>query len=85
MKSTQNMNTERAALRSTGWLGRWRLVPKIRFVNYRKEFPNMGSTAFAKWFYAERRWSGRIINIGVKAWAVVLDFRKDWIADMKAP
>ena len=63
---------------------------RIRYVNYRKEFPGkgMGKTCFTKWFCIRRYWSGKIICIRVKHHEISLDFRRDWVADMmgkKAP
>ncbi len=54
---------------------------KISFINYRKSFPTMVG-GFNKWFQIKRFWSGRIININVKHYAISLDLRKNWIADM---
>lgn len=56
---------------------------KIKFVNFKKEYPgkNLGN-AFKRWFYIERLWSGKIINIGVKHWMINIDLRKNWIDDM---
>lgn len=61
---------------------RWRLLPKVRFINYRREFPNMGPSVFSEWFTIDKKWSGRLIFIHVKAFAVCLDFRRDPVADM---
>jgi len=61
---------------------RWRIIPKIRFVNYRKEFPNMSASCFTEWFYISRSWKGRFISIGIKDRALKLDFRRNWIADL---
>lgn len=60
---------------------RWRFLPKISFINYRRKFPNMGPSVFSE-FSIDRKWSGRLIFIHVKARAVCLDFRLDPVADM---
>lgn len=37
---------------------------------------------FTKWFQIKRYWSGKIIYIAIKHHQLVLDFRRDWVADM---
>lgn len=59
-----------------------RAFPKIRFMNYRKEFPVMGDNCFRDWFWIQRLWKNRLIFIHVKHFALVLDFRMDWVGDM---
>jgi len=39
-------------------------------------------TAFQRWFYISRFWSGKIIYIGIKHWCISLDFRVNWIRDL---
>jgi len=50
---------------------------KISYVNFKKEFPAVrkGVCSFDRWFYFERRWSGKIINIGVKHHQITIDLR----------
>jgi hypothetical protein len=55
---------------------------KIRFVNYRKEFPKMGDNVFTDWFYVEKRWSGALVYVGIKHYAVCLDFRDNLVSEM---
>lgn len=62
----------------------WRLVPRVRYVNYHKEFPQ-AADCWKEWFSVNRYWSGRIVHVGIRARALVFDFRRDWIADMKDP
>ena len=62
---------------------RWRF-PKVSYCNFRKQFPNLGN-CFNRWFYFERRWSGRIWNIGIKHRQITLDFRLSWLDDMVFP
>jgi len=58
-----------------------RIIPKIRFINYHKQFPT-STGAFKRLFYINTRWGGDIINIGILHYAVSLDFRKNWLDDM---
>ena len=56
---------------------------KIRYTNFKNHFPNCNCNAvYTQWFYIERRWGGKIINIGVKWHQLSFDFRKNWIMDM---
>lgn len=57
-------------------------LPRVRFINYRKLFPQASIGCWAKWFDVQRFWGGKIILIHVKAFAIELDFRRNWIADM---
>jgi hypothetical protein len=59
-----------------------RLIPKVYFINYRKEFPNMVDNCFNEWFTIQRFWYGRIININIKHYCLKFDFRKNWLLDM---
>lgn len=63
---------------------RWKL-PKVSYTNFRKEYPNIGKTAFAPWFSFTRYWGGRIWNINIKHHQVSLDFRLSWLDDMVFP
>jgi len=63
---------------------RWRF-PKVSYTNYRKEFPGLGESAFTKWFWLRRYWSGRIWNFGIKHHQISLDFRLSWLDDMVFP
>lgn len=60
----------------------WRIVPKVRFTNYRKLYPQGGENCWKQWVSVSRRWRGRIININVRHFQLSLDFRRNWIADM---
>jgi hypothetical protein len=59
-----------------------RLIPKIRYTNFRKEFPGCVDGCFQKWFSIERFWYGKIIDINFKHYQISFDFRKDWLLDM---
>lgn len=61
---------------------RWRFIPKVSFIDYKKSFPNVGNDCFTKLFDIRRAWGGRLVYIHVKARAIELDFRRDWILDM---
>lgn len=60
---------------------RWRILPKISYTNFRKEYPNMGG-CFKKWFNIQRFWGGKIIYINIKHHQLSFDFRKNWLVDM---
>lgn len=60
----------------------WRLIPRVRFINYRKCYPDAHPDCFTKWLSVTRWWHGRVITICFKALAVSFDFRRDWVADM---
>ncbi len=60
----------------------WRFIPKISFINYEKCFPNIGHDCFNKWFDIRRAWGGRLVYIHVKARAIELDFRRNWLMDV---
>ena len=61
---------------------KWRLIPKIRFTNYRKEYPNMSINCFKDLFSIQRWWRNRIIDISVKHYTLSFDFRRNWLMDM---
>ena len=58
----------------------WRIIPKIRYIDFDKEFPN--HDCFKTLFWFKRYWSGRIWKMGIKAKCIELDFRYSWISDM---
>lgn len=60
----------------------FRLIPKISYTNFRNDFPNMGATAFSKWFDITRCWSGKLIYVCILHHQLSFDFRKDWLSDM---
>lgn len=39
------------------------------------------SRCWSRWLYIDRKWSGKIVHIGIRQWALILDFRKDWLAE----
>ena len=55
---------------------------KIRFVNYRKEFPNMSQAAFSDLFTYVERWDGSLIYFGIKHFVICLDFRDNVVEDL---
>lgn len=63
---------------------RWKFIPRIKYVNYRKEYP-ISEKAFSKWLTITRYWFGRIISITVKHHELSFDFRKNWLYDMVKP
>lgn len=60
---------------------RWRLVPTLAFIDWQRE-PGFLPVPDAPWLSLERSWGGRLINITVKFYALRLDFRYDWIAEI---
>lgn len=53
---------------------------KIHYVNFRRTVPNLGP-CFKDWLRVTRYWSGKLIYIHVRHHALVIDLRKNWIAD----
>lgn len=43
----------------------------------------MSPQCFRKWFKIERYWGGKLIYFSIRHWTLILDFRKNWLADMK--
>jgi len=66
-------------------VSRWRLFPKIEYVDMAKEFPNSAKICWKKWFSVEKYWMGRLIYIHFKAKTFILDFRRNWLYDMIKP
>lgn len=62
-------------------------MPKIKFINYHNKFPwiKESGTAYTRWFSFDRYWMGKIWQITVKHYAISIDFRRNWIADMVDP
>jgi hypothetical protein len=60
---------------------KWRLVPTLTFINWQRE-PGFQPVPDAPWLSLERSWGGRLVNITVRYYALRLDFRYDWIAEM---
>ena len=61
-------------------LSKRRWWPRVHYTNYQNKYGPAGG--FKRWFYIDRFWYGRIIHIGVRHYAITLDFRGDWLADM---
>ena len=61
-----------------------KLLPKITFTNFHKEYPS-SKGAFKAWFSFCRYWRGRIFSITVKHYQLSFDFRKNWLIDMVLP
>lgn len=61
---------------------KWRIIPKVAFVNYRKRFPGISAQAFGQLFYIRSAWSGRLVFVGVKHFAIEFDFRRNWLAEL---
>lgn len=58
-----------------------RIIPKISFINYHKSVP-ISKGIWNKWLSVSRAWSGNIIMVQIKHFAIELDFRKNWLNDM---
>jgi len=58
------------------------VLPKITYVNYKKAFPTMHDGCFKSLFSFDRFWGGKLWNISCKYYAIVIDFRGNWISDM---
>lgn len=52
----------------------------IRYVNY--QTTPVHENCFKEWFYIRRYWRGKLIHIGIRHHALVIDIRKNWISDM---
>ena len=52
---------------------------KISYVNFKKEFPVVRNrvAVFDKWFYYDKFWGGKIINVGIKHHQITIDFRSN--------
>jgi len=59
---------------------RWRILPSISYTNWHNQ-PNVPRHLWKQWFKIKRYWSGKLIYIQVRHHQIVLDFRKNWIAD----
>ena len=62
--------------------GKWRVFPKVAYVNFPKEYPNAGKDCWVKWFSFQILWSGKLWYIACKGRTIILDFRVSWLADM---
>ena len=81
MQTTTVKTTARSRLERL--VSRWRVIPQIRYVNYHRAYPNTkGTNCWKRWFSVERYWHGRIININVRHHSLILDFNRNWLADM---
>lgn len=63
---------------------RWKL-PKVSYINFRKEFPNHVFGCFRATFYFRRYWGNKIWNFGFKHHQVSVDFRMCPLSDMMWP
>jgi hypothetical protein len=59
---------------------RFRIIPKVSYVNYRKLYPN--SQAFNRWIVAQRAWSGMLWIAGIKHHVIKCDWRRNWVRDV---
>ena len=55
----------------------------MRLVNWRKDHPYVPKNLWNEWLSVRRSWGGRIITVHVKHWMLELDFRFNWIDDMR--
>jgi hypothetical protein len=60
----------------------WRLIPPVRYVNFRKSYPNAGKGCWKQWVNVQRFWGGRIIHFKIRHHTLIFDFRHNYIADM---
>lgn len=60
-----------------------RLFPRLSYTNFHKQYPNLSKGCFSQWFSVQRFWYGRLITINVKHHSVTLDFRGNWLEDIK--
>ena len=62
---------------------KWRIIPKVSYVNYRKIYGNsIGTKSFDRWLWIGRMRSGRLRYITVKHHSLCFDFRRNWVADL---
>ena len=61
---------------------RFRLIPKVGFTNYHKEFPQTIGVYWKDWLYFQRNWGGALWNLRVRHFEIEIDFRRCWITDM---
>ena len=54
---------------------------RIKIVNWTKEYENYVPKSR---FSFKRYWSGKLWYIGVSHYTLILDFRKNWMDDMRA-
>jgi hypothetical protein len=63
-----------------------RMIPKLRWVNYHKEFPQTEDGAcWKRGFGFDKYWGGLIWTFSFRHYALILDFRRNWLADMIDP
>lgn len=60
----------------------WKIIPTIRFTNYRTQFPTISEDCFREWFSIRRFWRGLLVMISVRHFEVCLDFRKDPLSEL---
>lgn len=61
---------------------KWRLLPRISYVNYRKEYPQASKRCWRAWFSITRYWGDRLIYVSVRGRTLILDFRANWFLEM---
>jgi len=61
---------------------RWRILPRIRLVNYRKIYPEAQCWDKLSFFRVQRYWGDRLIYLSFGARSLIFDFRRNWLADM---
>lgn len=61
---------------------KWRIIPRVSYTNFRKEYGKNAAGAFRSWFFVRRYWGGRIINAGIRHHVVSFDFRRCWLNDI---
>ena len=76
------MNTNKRQFLADQWRSIGMTVPKVRYINYRKQFPNASAECWNRWLAIERFWGGKIILLCVRHHAIEFDFRRNWIADL---
>jgi hypothetical protein len=63
----------------------WRLLPRVSYCNYRKEYGEAVHNCFKSWFSFTRYWGGRLWNISVLHHQITFDFRYSWVDDLAFP
>ena len=76
--SMTNKSQNARRVGSSTWIERWLLIPHVRYINYLKAYPNYPhGSIWKRWLRVERYWDKRMIIVGIKHLALVLDFRRN--------
>lgn len=69
----------------SSFLSRWRILPILHYTNWKVAQPNAGPDCWKSWLSVSRYWSGKLVYINARHHQLVLDFRRNWVADMINP